>query len=107
MPDVPAIKPEPTPIPRDIIKLIATDIGKEVASHIEIMYPGAVKNTSSTFLLSVRSCIHNQIMGALENTDEAAILNWLDDRKRHRRKLRAAYRRIRDRPVTDDVLSDD
>lgn len=44
---VPAvINRDPVPISRDLIKQIAMDIGKEVASHIEVMYPKAVEATS-------------------------------------------------------------
>lgn len=43
---------------QDIIKEIAMDIGKEVIAYIEVMYPEAIKATSSTFKLSVRNCIH-------------------------------------------------
>lgn len=89
-----------------MIKQIALDIGKEVASHIEVMYPKAVEATSKTMLLSVRNCVYNEIMAALGETDEAAILRRLEDRKQFRRQHRATYRKIRKQPVTDDVLQD-
>jgi hypothetical protein len=97
---------EPTPLSRDIIKEIALDIGKEVAAHIETMYPKAVEAASSTFLLSVRNCTYNQIMAALETIDEDAIRQRLEDRKRFRRQHRAVYRKIRKQEVTEDVISD-
>lgn len=93
---VPAVV-EPTPIiPRDLIKLIAMDIGKDVCAYIEVMYPEAVKATSSTFLLSVRNSIHNQIMASLETTNEADILARLEKRKIWRRKWKAHYKKIRE-----------
>jgi hypothetical protein len=97
---------DPAPISRDVIKEIALDIGKEVASHIEVMYPKAVEATSKTMLLSVRNCVYNEIMAALEDIDEAAILRRLEERKRFRRQHRATYRKLRDQPVTEDVLHD-
>lgn len=104
---VPAvINKEITPISRDVIKLIADNIAKEVASHIEIMYPDAVTATSQNMLRSVRGCVFNEIMASLELTDEDAILARLDRNKKHRREMRAAYRKIRDQPVTDEVLQD-
>jgi hypothetical protein len=72
---------QPAPLSRDIIKEIAIDIGKEVAAHIETMYPKAVEATSSTFLLSVRNCVYNQIMAALETIDEDEIRRRLEDRR--------------------------
>lgn len=92
---------------RDLVKLIAMDIGKAVCAYIEVQYPKAVQATSSTFLLSVRNSIHNEIMGALEHTSEAEILAWLEDRKRFRRKWKAVYRKIRDKaPVLGDAVED-
>lgn len=96
----------PTPISRDVIKQIAMDIGKQVASHIETMYPAAVAATSRSMLLSVRNCVHNEIMAALGEIDEEAILARLDRRKQERRRHRATWRAIRDQPVTEDVLQD-
>src|ERR1700722_16044439 len=60
MADVPAIKTE-GPWSRELVKEIAMDIGKEIAAYIEVMYPEAVKATSSTFLFSVRNGIFNEI----------------------------------------------
>lgn len=94
------------PLSRDIIKEIAMDIGKEVAAHIETMYPKAVQAESSTFLLSVRNCTYNQIMAALDTVDEVAIRERLAAHKQHRRRQRAAYRRIRKQEITEDVLQD-
>lgn len=91
---------------RQLVGEIAMDIGKEVASHIETMYPKAVEAASSTFLLSVRNCVYNEIMAALETIDEASIRARLEARKRFRRKHRATYRKIRGQEVSEDVLSD-
>lgn len=80
---------------QDLIKAIAMDIGKEVAHHIEIMYPGAVKAVASTFLLSVRNTTYNQIMAALEVSDENKVIARLAFREKFRRHIRAAYKNIR------------
>lgn len=89
---------QPSPPDRDLIKEIAMDIGKEVVAYIEVMYPQAIEATSSTFKLSVRNCIHNQIMAALEVTEEGAIRARLQDRKKFRREWLATYRKIRKQP---------
>jgi hypothetical protein len=91
---------------RELVKEIAMDIGKEVASHIETMYPKAVAAASSTFLLSVRNCVFNEIIAALDTIDEEAIRNRLEVRKRFRRKHRAVYRKIRGQEITEDVVQD-
>lgn len=79
---------------RDLIRAVAMDIGKEVAHHIEMMYPEAVKAASSTFLLSVRNCTHNQIVAAIES--EQPVERRLEFRKRFRRHIKAVYRKIRE-----------
>ena len=76
------------PLTRDLIKEIAMDIGKEVVDYIERMYPQAVASTSSTFKLSLRNCIHNEIMAAIQVNDEVKIIERLEYRKKFRRHLK-------------------
>jgi hypothetical protein len=84
---------------RDSIKAIALDIGKEVAHHIEIMYPEAVTATSSTFLLSVRNTTYNKIMFALDPKNEHDVAESLKRHDKDRRELRAIYKRIRRKKI--------
>lgn len=83
------------PWSRELVKEIAMDIGKDVVAYIEVMYPKAIEATSSTFKLSVRNSIFNEIMAAIEVTDEGQIKARLRDRKKFRREWTAAYRKIR------------
>ncbi|MDA9396427.1 hypothetical protein WN73_38620 [Bradyrhizobium sp. CCBAU 45394] len=83
------------PWSRELVKEIAMDIGKEVVSHIEIMYPAAIAATPGTFKTSVRNAVYNQIMAAIEVNDAGEIAARLKDRKRARTKLTAAYRKMR------------
>jgi hypothetical protein len=101
------IKTAIVPMSRDIVKEIAMDIGKDVVAYVEVQYPEAITATSSTFRLSLRNCIYNEIMAALEVVDEDAIRERLAERKRFRRKWKAAYRNIRNQPITEDVINDD
>jgi hypothetical protein len=78
-----------------LVKEIAMDIGKEVVAYIQVQYPEAVKATSSTFPLSVRNCIYNEIMAAIQVSDEGKIKARLRDRKVFRRRWTAAWRKIR------------
>jgi hypothetical protein len=71
------------------------DIGKAVATYIEVMYPKAVESTSSTFLLSVRNSIYNEIMAALDVNDAGQIAARLKERKKFRREWKAQWKRIR------------
>jgi hypothetical protein len=94
MTDFPALPPQP--IPPDLVKEMAMDIGKEVAAYIERMYPEAVKVASSSFLLALRNSVYNQIMAALATTDPIEIERRLKVRKQQRRKLRAMVKATRD-----------
>lgn len=84
-----------TPWSKDIIRAIAMDIGKDTVAYVETIYPEAIKATSSTFKLSLRNHIYNQIMAAIEVNDAGKIAMRLKDRAAHRRELTAAYRKIR------------
>jgi hypothetical protein len=88
-------------LPRELVKEIAMEIGKEVASHIERMYPKAVEATSKSMLLSVRNSIHNDIMAAVEALEAGDAEAWLTQRRADRRALRAQWRKAR---VHENVL---
>ena len=94
---LPALPPKP--IPTDVIKEIAMDIGKAAAAHIETMYPDAVLATSPNMLVSVRNTVYNEIMAALDLTDEGEIRARLEKRKVFRRQHKAAWNKIRGMPV--------
>lgn len=83
---------------RELIKEIAMDIGKEVVAHIETMYPAMFEAVAGTAKLSIRNCVHNEIMAALEVNDASAIRDRLDARKVFRRKMLKTYRDIRKSP---------
>lgn len=84
------------PWSRELVKEIAMDIGKEIAAYIEVMYPKAVTATSSTFLLSVRNSVYNEIMAAIDVNDQGQIIARLQERKKFRRWWKAAYKKIRE-----------
>ncbi|QCO00540.1 hypothetical protein D3093_35440 (plasmid) [Azospirillum argentinense] len=80
---------------RELIKAIAMDIGKDVVAYVEVMYPKAVEATSSTFKLSLRNCVYNEIMAALEVIDADEIRTRLEERKKFRRQWTKTYRDLR------------
>lgn len=88
-------RPEGGPWDRELIKAVAMDIGKEVAAYVQVMYPQAIEATSSTFKLSLRNSIYNEIMAAIEVNDAGQIVARLDARKTFRRQWLAAWRKIR------------
>lgn len=98
----PSAPPE-EPLSRELVKEIAMDIGKEIAAYIEVMYPKAVEATSSTFLLSVRNSIYNEIMAAIDVNDAGQIRARIKTRKKFRRDWKAAWRKIRENEKNDDA----
>lgn len=78
-----------------LMKEVVMDIGKQVAHHIEIMYPEAVKAASSILLLSVRNTVYNEIKAAMERDNTERTLQF---HKFFRRKQKAAYKKIRASP---------
>lgn len=97
-PDTTALVPTQAPIarealPRELVKEIAMEIGKEVASHIERMYPAAVRATSKTMLLSLRNSVHNDIMAAVDALERGDADAWLAQRRATRRTIRAQWRK--------------
>ena len=82
-------------ISRDLIKLIGMEIGKDIVAYVEVMYPEAIKATSSTFKLSLRNSIHNAIVSIADLHDEAAIRKRLADGEAHRKKWVGMYRKMR------------
>jgi hypothetical protein len=79
-----------------LVRAIAMDIGKAVVHHIETMYPAAIEATpKSTFGLSVRNTVYNEIVDAIKVTDESEIKERLARRKSQRRKSKAVWRNIR------------
>ena len=95
MSDPPARRPAVN-ADRELVKEIAMDIGKAVVHHIETMYPVMFDAVASAARLSIRNTVYNEIMGALEVNEAEAISARLAERKRHRRHIAAAYRKIRD-----------
>lgn len=82
-------------IAEDLVRQIAMDIGKEAVAYVEVMYPQAIEATSSTFKLSLRNHIYNEIMAAIKVNDAGEIVARLADRKKFRRSWVAAYRKMR------------
>lgn len=71
---------------RALVEAIAMDIGKTVVHHIENMFPEAYARLPQKGL-SVRNCTYNEIIAALDVTDEGRIIARLKYRAKHRRTI--------------------
>lgn len=79
-------------------------IGKDIVAYVEVMYPEAIKSTSSTFKLSLRNSIHNAIVSIADLHDEPSIRNRLAGNEAHRKKWVGMWRKMR-RKSTRSVAS--
>ena len=86
-----------SPVARDVVKDIAMDIGAAVRDYIEYMYPETVKAGKSSFLISLKHSIYNEIINALTETDEAKIHARLAERKAWRRRFKKEWKQRRNR----------
>ena len=82
-------------ISRELIKAIAEEIGRGTVAYVEVMYPEAIKATSSTFKLSLRNHIHNAIVSIAELHDEPAMRARLQKDADFRKRWVAMYRKMR------------
>lgn len=87
---------------RALIAEIAMDIGKEAVSHLRVQYPAAYKALGKSGAMSLRNCVHNQIMAALETSDADEIADRLKQRRAFRRKMHRRCDRIRDIQTHED-----
>ena len=85
-------------ISKDLIKAIAMQIGKDTVAYVEVMYPEAIKATSSTFKLSLRNHIYNEIMSMVDLHDEMGIRENLFAKATFRKAWLKQYRKMRREP---------
>lgn len=82
-------------VPRDLIKAMAEAVGKNLAAYVEVMYPEAMKAASSTFKLSLKNHVYNDIMHVTTLHTEAEIRKWLTENEAHHKQWLAMYRKMR------------
>ena len=93
--NTPARKDNDHGISRDLIKAIAEEIGRQTVAYVEVMYPEAITATSSTFKLSLRNHIHNEIVAIADLHDELTIRARLGSMAKFRKEWVAQWRMIR------------
>ena len=80
---------------RELIQAMAEAVGKDLAAYVEVLYPEAMAATSSTFKLSLRNHVYNDIMHVSTLHTEADIRAWLKSNEARRKAWLAAYRKVR------------
>lgn len=79
-------------IGKALISDVAMEIGKEMVAYLEIQYPDVFAAMNSGCRLSVRNRIHNDIMWAIQNSDENEYRGWIARRRDSRRNLLKSVR---------------
>jgi hypothetical protein len=92
---------KPLPPTDDVIRRIAMDVGKQVVEHIENMYPVMTDVVAwKSARRSIRNCVHNAIMAAVNAADEGRHEESLKANDKHRRFMR----KIRKAKTLEDII---
>lgn len=79
----------------EAIRKIAMDVGKQVVAHIEYAYPKMFESVPKIAKLSMRNCVYNAIIAAVEAADEGRDEQQIKDNSEHRRKMAKIMKKIR------------
>jgi len=79
-------------IGKALISEVAMEIGTDMVAYLEVYYPDVFAVMNSGCRLSIRNHIHNDIMWAIQNRDEAEYKSWIAKRQRSRRALLKMWR---------------
>lgn len=79
----------------NLIKAMAMAVGKNLIAYIEVMYPEAIKATSSTFKTSMKNHVYNDIMHVTTLHTEAEIRAWLTENEAHHKRWLGMWRKMR------------
>lgn len=82
-------------VDRELVSRIAMDIGKAVVSHIRTMYPQAYAAMPKSGHLSLRNCVYNEIMAAINVTDAIEIEERIKQRAFDRKTTHKIYEAVR------------
>lgn len=85
------------------IRAIAMEVGKQVVDHIERVHPemAAAAPSWKSSRLSIRNCVHNAIIAAVNAADRGQDRQFIAENEQHRRKLN----RIRKAKTVDDIIA--
>lgn len=71
-----------TRLSKDVVDAIAKEIGKNVASHIETMYPEAAKAVAwKSAAQSIEGVVRNAVSAAGKAAEAGTIVKWLEHSK--------------------------
>ena len=71
----------------DLIEKLAWEVSKNVIDHHKFVYSKIFAEAPSTFPISLRNSIYNEISSAIKCRTENDILEWIDKSEAHRKKM--------------------
>lgn len=77
---------------RDFVKELAWEVARNVIDHNRNVYSKIFENAPSTFAISLRNGIFNQIQSAIKCHTETEIAEWIARSEKHRKTMRKIKR---------------
>lgn len=77
---------------RDLVKELSWEVARNVIDHHKNVYSEIFKNAPSTFPVSLRNSIFNQIQSAIKCHTDEEICEWIEKSERHRKEMRRLKR---------------
>lgn len=73
---------------KDMIHLLSWEVSKNVLDHLKFVYPNIFDMAPSTFPISLRNGIFNQIQSAIKCHTESDMKLWISRSEAHRKEMR-------------------
>ena len=77
---------------RHFVKELAWEVARNVIDHHRNVYSRIFENAPSTFAISLRNGIFNQIQSAIKCHTETEIAEWIARSEKHRKTMRKIKR---------------
>ena len=76
----------------DLIKKLAWEVARNVIDHHKNVYSAIFKNAPSTFQISLRNGIYNEIQHAIKCRTDYDIREWIAKSESHRKEMQRLKR---------------
>lgn len=76
----------------DLVKKLAWEVARNVLDYQKFVYSEIFKNAPSTFSISIRNGIYNQISDAIKCHTDDEIIQWIAKSESHRKEMQRLKR---------------
>lgn len=80
------------PTHEELIRKLAWEVSKNVIDHHKNVYKSIFDAAPSTFQISIRNSIYNQIQSAIKCRTDQEIIEWINSSEDHRKTMRKIKR---------------